>query len=180
MVTLCTGSRNLASMWRGHPDNNLPEAFRDLVAQVTPAARFAETHGVILGVEPEVNNTIDSAIKARRLMEEVGSPNLKIIMDGANIFHAGELPRMRDILSEAFALLGKDIILAHGKDLDHDGDAGHLPAGKGLLDYPYYLRLIAESGYDGAMILHGLSPEEAPGCMAFVEGAAPPGMFGSH
>ena len=40
------------------------------------------------------------------------------------------------MLDEAFALLGRDIVLAHAKDLDHDGEAGHLPAGKGLLDYP--------------------------------------------
>ena len=33
---------------------------------------------------------------------------------------------MREILDETFALLGKDIVLAHAKDLDHDGDAGHL------------------------------------------------------
>ena len=55
-------------------------------------------------------------------------------MDGANIFHAGELPRMREILDEAFALLGEHIAFAHAKDLDRDGEAGHLAAGKGLLD----------------------------------------------
>jgi sugar phosphate isomerase/epimerase len=46
---------------------------------------------------------------------------------------------MRDKLREAFDLLGNDIALAHAKDLDHDGEAYHLAAGEGLLDYPLYL-----------------------------------------
>ena len=173
LVTLCTGTRDPENMWRGHPDNNRPEAFRDLVAQVRTAVRAAEAHGVTLGVEPEVSNTIDSAAKARRLLDEIGSDRLKIVMDGANIFHAGELPRMRELLDEAFALLGRDIAMAHGKDLDHDGEAGHLPAGLGRLDYPYYMGLIARSGFDGAMILHALTPEVAPGRVAYLRGLAP-------
>ena len=32
---------------------------------------------------------------------------------------------------EAFELLGRDIVLAHAKDLNRDGDAGDVPAGCG-------------------------------------------------
>ena len=177
VVTLCTGTRDRDNMWRRHPDNDLPDAFRDLVEQAKAAARVAETHGITLGVEPEVSNTIDSALKARRLMDDVGSPNLKIIMDGANIFHKGELARQHEMLDEAFELLGRDIVLAHAKDLDHDGEAGHLPAGKGLLDYPYYLELIRRSGFSGALILHALRPAEAPDRAAFVRRSAPAGLI---
>ena len=49
---------------------------------------------------------------------------------------------MREILDEAFTLLGEHIAFAHAKDLDRDGEAGHLAAGKGLLDYDQYLSLL--------------------------------------
>ena len=62
----------------------------------------------------------------------------------------------------AFQLLGDDIALAHANDLDRDGQAGHLAAGTGLLDYDQYLGLLKESGYDGAVVLHGLSEEQVP------------------
>jgi sugar phosphate isomerase/epimerase len=90
-------------------------------------------------------------------------------MDGANIFHAGELPRMTEVLIEAFDLLGDDIALAHAKDLDHDGDAGHLPAGHGLLNYGLYLSLLSKSSYTGPIILHGLREEQVVGCVGFLE-----------
>ncbi|MCB0182686.1 MAG: sugar phosphate isomerase/epimerase, partial [Caldilineaceae bacterium] len=132
------------------------------------ALAIADEHGVTLAFEPEVNNVIDSPQRARRIIDELGSPRLKVVIDGANIFHQGELPHMTRILTEAIDLLGKDIVLAHAKDLDHDGDAGHLAAGTGLLDWELYLRLLRDSGYDGAIILHGLTEAQAPGCVAFL------------
>ncbi len=175
VVTLCTGSRDTSSMWRRHPDNDTPEAWADLLVQMEAAVRVAENHGVTLGVETEVGNTINSVQKARRLLDEVKSPQLKIVMDGANIFQRGQLPNMRKILDEAFELLGSDIALAHAKDLDKDGEAGHVPAGLGRLDYPYYLELMKRSGFDGAIILHALKPAEAKERLAFVSNAAPAG-----
>jgi sugar phosphate isomerase/epimerase len=75
---------------------------------------------------------------------------------------------MREMLDEAFALVGKDIVLAHAKDLDHDGDAGHKAAGQGKLDYDRYLSLLRDYGFKGPLLLHGLSEGQVPGCVAFL------------
>src|SRR5206468_2393426 len=111
IITLCTGTRDPDDMWRRHPDNDTPEAWQDLLASMHEAARIAEENNVTLAFEPEVANVVDSASKGRRLLDEVGSPGLKVVMDGANLFRAGELPRMREVLDEAFVLLGRDIVL---------------------------------------------------------------------
>lgn len=177
VVTVCTGSRDPESMWRKHPDNDTPEAWADLLVQVERAVQVAEEYGVTLGFEPEIGNTINSVQKARRLLDEVGSPQLKIVMDGANIFQRGQLPNMRKVLDEAFDLLGSDIALAHAKDLDQDGEAGHLAAGRGRLDYQYYLDLLRTSGFEGAIILHALQPAEARDRLAFVHSVAPAGYL---
>ncbi len=167
-IHLCTGTRDLNSMWRRHADNNSPDAWRDMVSCVREAADIARQANVILAFEPEVNNVVDSAKKARRLMDEVGSPHLKVTMDAANIFHAGELARMSEVLDEAFALIGKDIVLAHAKDLNHDGDAGHEAAGHGKLDYDRYLSLLHTYQFRGPLLLHGLSETQVPGCVNFL------------
>jgi len=167
-IHACTGTRDPNNMWRRHADNASPEAWRDLVACMRGAADIARQAGVTLAFEPEVNNVVDSAKKARRLMDEVGSPQVKVTMDGANIFHAGELARMSEVLDEAFALIGKDIVLAHAKDLSHDGDAGHEAAGHGKLDYDRYLCLLHAYGFQGPILLHGLSEAQIPGCVAFL------------
>ncbi|MGA2063977.1 MAG: sugar phosphate isomerase/epimerase family protein [Thermoguttaceae bacterium] len=167
-IHLCTGTRDRDNMWRRHPDNDSPEAWRDMVACMREAADIARHAGVVLAFEPEVNNVVDSAQKARRLLDEVRSPHLKVTMDAANLFHTGELARMSEILDRAFELLGKDIVLAHAKDLARDGDAGHEAAGHGRLDYDRYIALLHAHGFRGPLLLHGLSEAQVPGCVAFL------------
>jgi sugar phosphate isomerase/epimerase len=160
IVTLCTGTRD-EIMWRPHDDNQSDAAWADLLAQMRVAAEAAEAAGIQLAFEPEYNNVVNSAKQARRLIDEVGSSAVKVLMDGANLFHQGDLERMQDHLRESFALVGRDIALAHAKDLDHDGDAGGRAAGTGRLDYSLYLSELRASGFDGAIVLHQLK-ELAP------------------
>jgi len=175
VVTLCTGSRDPDDMWKRHPGSDSKQAWADLLVQVEKAVRTAEANDIVLGVETEVGNCVNTVRKARKLLDQMSSPNLKIIMDGANIFQKGELPLMRAKLDEAFELLGPDIVLAHAKDLDRDGEAGHVPAGLGKLDYPYYLQALKDSGFDGTIVLHALRPEQAADRLNFVRNAAPSG-----
>jgi len=174
IITLCTGTRDPNDMWRRHPDNDSKESWGDLVRSLRTALEATEPFAVTLAFEPEVSNVIDSAIKARRLLDEIGSPRLKVVIDAANLFHAGELPRMSEILDQAFELLGRDIVLAHAKDLSHDGDAGHEAAGTGRLDYPRYLRLLKRIGFTGSLIIHGLREDQVGTTVAFLRNLLEP------
>ncbi len=162
LITFCTGTRDLDYLWRYHADNSSPEAWSDMLDAMHQAVEIAETHDVTLVFEPEVNNIVDTAKKARQLLDEIASNHLKVVIDGANLFHRGELPKMREILDEAFQLLGADILLAHGKDLEKDGDAGHQAAGTGVLDYAHYLFCLEQIGFKGTIALHSLSEAQTP------------------
>lgn len=168
LITLSTGTRDPGYMWRAHPDNDSPAAWRDSVAALARAAAIAQEAGVILVFEPEVNNVVNSAAKARRMLDEVASPHLRVVLDGANLFQAGQLPRMRQVLDEAFDLLGGDIRLAHAKDLVRDGDAGHQAAGTGVLDYGHYLAGLDRVGFAGCVILHSLDEARVPASLDHV------------
>ena len=155
-------------MWRRHPDNDTPEAWRDLITSMTQALEIADESNVTLGVEPEVANVIDTAAKARRLLDEMRSPRLKIILDAANLFRAGDLARQPAVLNEAFDLLGPDLVLAHAKDLSRDGEAGHQAAGTGALNYDLYLKLLKDANSTGPLILHSLTEAEVDPTIAFL------------
>jgi sugar phosphate isomerase/epimerase len=169
LITLCTGTRDSDNMWRRHPDNDSAAAWRDLMATMERAVSIAEAYEVTLAFEPEVANVVDSASKARRLLDELQSQHLKVVMDGANIFHTGELEQMDAILDEAFALLGPHIALAHAKDLIRDGAAGDRAAGSGVLDYDHYLALLHTSSYKGPLIMHSLQEDEVARTVAFLQ-----------
>ena len=110
---------------------------------------------------------MDSATSARRLLDEMQSERLKIIIDGANLFPSGTLPRQHEIIAEAFTLLGDDIAIAHAKDLIQDGRAGDRAAGTGKLDYPFYIEQLREVNFRGPLQMHGLSAEQVAQTTAF-------------
>lgn len=170
IITLCTGTRDPDNMWRWHPDNDTPAAWGDLIESMGAAVKIAEMNNVILAIEPEPANVIDRASKGRRLLDGISSAHLKVVMDGANLFHPGDLSRtsQAEVFEEAFSLLGQDIVLAHAKDLTKDGEAGQLPAGKGALDYDLYLKGLKNIGFDGPLILHGLAESEVRDSVAFL------------
>ena len=80
------------------------------------AVKIADRHEVVLAFEPENHNVVNSVAKARMLLDQVGSPWLKVVIDPANLLRADEFPRMEEVLDEAFDWLGKDIVLAHAKN----------------------------------------------------------------
>jgi sugar phosphate isomerase/epimerase len=168
-VSLCTGSRDPDDMWRRHPDNQLPDAWQDLLATLARLLPVAESSGVVLGIEPETNNVVDSALKARRLLDELRSPNLKIILDGANLFDGVEVSRMQDVLTEAFDLLAANIVMVHAKDITGDPTHTHQAAGTGTLDWRTYCRLLKQNNYEGVVILHNLREAEVNTSIAFLE-----------
>jgi len=168
VITLCTGTRDPENMWRGHADNGSLEAWRDLRVSLTKALTIANKHDLTLGIEPETGNVVDSADKGRRLLDEMKSPRLKIIMDPANLFHPGDLPRQREILEGAFDVLGGDLVLAHAKELAADGHAAGLAIGTGVLDWDLYLALLRGVGFGGPLILHGFEEADAAASVRFL------------
>ena len=57
------------------PRQRLTEAWRDLVESMSQAVEIAEENDVTLAFEPEVANVVDSAVKARRLLDEMARPD---------------------------------------------------------------------------------------------------------
>jgi sugar phosphate isomerase/epimerase len=169
IVTVCSGTRDPDDMWRAHPDNAQPEAWRDTVDSLAAAVPIAERHGVTLGIEPEPNNVVRDARAARRLIDELRSASLGIVIDAANLVAAGGLATQRPVLDEAVSLLGGEIVLAHAKDIRADGTL--VAAGRGGLDYAHYVSGLARAGYDGPLVLHGLDEQEVPASAAFLRGA---------
>jgi len=171
VVTLCTGTRAPEDMWRHHPDNDTQEAWRDLLHSLTSALQIAERHQVFLGIEPEITNVVSSAAHARRLLDELRAPRLKIVLDAANLFQPATLPRMKDVLEEAFELLGEHLALVHGKELAATGHASQQALGSGVLDWTHYLTLLRRAEFRGSLILHGFEEKDAAQSLSFVRGA---------
>ena len=165
-MTLCTGSRDPADMWRAHPENRSPQAWEDLVETLTQVLSVAEAAGVTLAIEPEPANVVADAMSARRLLDSVASPRLKIILDPANIANVEAPNGDRKGLADAIDLLAADTVLVHGKDRRADGSV--CPAGQGVVEFLPFLDRLQRAGYNGPLVVHGIEEAEVPVAVSYL------------
>jgi sugar phosphate isomerase/epimerase len=128
---------------------------------------LAEKHGVDLGIEPEQANIVTSAEDAKRLIAEMGSTRLRIVLDPANLFESATPPEARDIVERAVETAAGHIAMAHAKDRYADGRFA--TAGQGVVDFPDFIARLKSTGFDGPLVTHGLSAAEAPQVAAFLK-----------
>ncbi|MCZ8542849.1 sugar phosphate isomerase/epimerase [Mesorhizobium qingshengii] len=166
LVTLCTGSRNAADQWAYHPDNGRPDAWSDMAAEMEQALALAEAAGVDLGIEPEQANIVTSANDATRLIAEMGSRHLKIVLDPANLFEHATPGEARAIVAAAIDEAAGHIAMAHAKD--RHGDGRFATSGQGIVDFPDFVARLKAVGFGGSLVTHGLSADEAPDVAAFL------------
>ena len=114
------------------------QRIRDAVLQMVAAA---ETLGVLVGIEPCQNAPLYTWQMAKRLLMEVQSPNLKIILDAANLINMNNYKDQVRVTYEALDALRDDIIAFHFKDfVVEDNDIKIVPVGAGLMDYSDLLK----------------------------------------
>lgn len=161
IVSLCSGTRCVRHLWTPDPANQTESAWTDMLDTALRMTEIAERHNITLAVETEASNIISTPEAARRLLDTVGSAHLKMILDPANLFLPGtaQIENVRMTLRHAFDCFGRDIVLAHGKDIRAGDGIDFCATGEGIIDYPYLISLLNEIGYHGDMMLHGIYDE---------------------
>jgi sugar phosphate isomerase/epimerase len=159
LLTVCSGSRDAEDQWRKHPHNATSAAWREMCEEFRLLVAIAEKHDVLIGVEPELANVVDSAAKAREMIEMLASQRIRIVLDPANLFEVGPAEQRRALIQGAVDLLADRIELAHAKDRYADGRFA--AAGDGVVDFHHFLAALRKAGFRGALVTHGLVASEA-------------------
>ena len=168
LITLSTGTRNPGDLWSGHPENGSPVAWREMLASMEQIARAGEDWEVRFAFEPEQANIVNSARRARELLDALRSRYVGVLIDPANLLNPENMHISREVLTEAFALVGGEIMLAHAKDISATGIFGNLALGKGVLDFAHYFRLLKSVGCELPVIAHGFSEAEATESLSYL------------
>ena len=166
-----TGTFNRESEWADSPENATEAAYQQCKASLEKLAKQAEKAGAVISIETYWKNVISSAERAQRLFKDVSSPALKLVMDPCNFYRKADLTRMQPMLNDIFQRVGKQTVLAHAKDVKGaaNADDTELPcAGKGVLDYPLYLRLLAQLDREIYLAVEHLSLPEVPAARDYV------------
>ena len=167
IISTETGTFNEKSEWVESPENVTENGYQTCRAALEKLTKAAKKTGAIISIECYWRNVVDSIARAQRVLKDV--PGLKLVMDPCNYFRKEELSRMDPMLEEMFRRLGKQIVLAHAKDVKASAEGTDLPAaGRGVLDYPLFLRLLAGLNREIDLIIEHLTLEDVPRARDYV------------
>ncbi len=121
------------------------ENYRYFLENISPLVRKAEDNGVIIGIEPVRHFTISSPNKAKRMLDDLKSRNVSIILDVANLIAMENRGQQYLIIDQAFELLADKIKVIHLKDFTFEnGQNKYAMLGDGELDIKYLFSKIKE------------------------------------
>ncbi len=142
--------------------------FRDNLKKVTG---YAEKYGVTMAIEPVYKHIIYDAKRARRLLDEIESPNLRIIFDPVNLLDPKESEeRHKEVISEAMDLLEEEISIIHLKDfIRKDDDFKAVGCGKGEMEYEDIIRFAVKKKPFIQATLENTTPDDAVSCREYIE-----------
>ena len=170
-----TGSVRADFGW--HADNFGEAAYQRVLGRVRELVAEAERVGVFVGVEGVAQFVINSPRRLRRLIDDVGSGNLRVIFDPVNLLTAENWDAQDAVMREAFELFGGRMVVFHAKDfvVGTDGALRQVPAGAagGRLNWPLFLGLVKRQKRQGAavVVLENTSPGTLGESVAFVRRA---------
>ncbi|MEZ4532335.1 MAG: sugar phosphate isomerase/epimerase [Thermomicrobiales bacterium] len=120
----------------------------ELVEIVGRLAEYAHERGVMVGMEPHVAHALCMPDDAVWLIEQVGSPGATIHFDISH-FNVQGIPMVESVVKLTPVSRHTHIKDERGRYPEHE----FLIPGEGEMDYPRYLRLMSEAGYDGHIVV---------------------------
>ena len=118
-------------------------AYARLVDFTRAAVAVAEECGATVGIEPVAYHTLATPELTRRLLDDVPSEHLRVILDTANLVPPGESrpEAQHDLLERALSLFGDKICVLHVKDgvWNSENKWENRPLGEGIMDWPTLL-----------------------------------------
>ena len=150
--------------------NHSDEALDIFIRNVRPVVEYAEKMGVILAIEPVAKHIVCNPKRARRVLDEIASPNLQIIFDPVNLLDHSNYQNREEIFAEVIDLLGEDIAMVHIKDfVVKDNELVSVAAGTGEMDYSQIIRFMKEKKPYIHATLENTVPENAVAAREYIQ-----------
>ena len=171
LVALETGSVN--ADYSPHPENHSERAFQHSLASIAELVAEAEQCGVIVGIEGVASHPVSTPQKMRRMLDAVGSKNLQVVFDPANLLSLENYHDQERIISESFELFGDRIVAIHAKDfVVEDGQFRFARAGLGKLRHDLVMRFAVQQKPGISILLEDANEQTAGECRTFLQRVA--------
>lgn len=141
--------------------NSTEHAYEYLLKNMRYLCDAAEKLGVMIGIEAVYLYVINSMQKMKRLVDDLNSPNVCVVFDPLNLVTLENHKNTKEIVEEAFELLGDKIAAVHLKDFTLEGEKfDYALPGTGNLDVKHLLSIVKETKPHLPVILEQIPEKE--------------------
>ncbi len=130
------------------PENPGSSEYNSLIPAIKYIAEYCKNNGQKFLFETGQ----ETPVTLRRAIEDVGTGNLGINLDPANLILYGKANPV-----DALDVFGEYVMNTHAKDGMYPTDGKNLgkevPIGEGKVNFPTYIRRLKEIGYDGCLTI---------------------------
>ena len=172
------GARVVGTETYANPESHFSEpapqseaAFRLFMDSLRPVVRYAEEVDAILAVEMVYHHIISTPERAQRMLEELPSDHLQIILDAVNLIGPGHDGEAEALAEDAIRRLGDRVRILHMKDFTvRPGEIHSQACGTGRMRFESLLALAKK--HDLPMTLEDTTPENAEAARLYLEETA--------
>ena len=140
--------KNIATHAGFLPEEPASQQYNSVVAALKTVAEYAKNNGQYFIFETGQ----ETPVTLRRTIEDIGTGNLGINLDPANLILYGKGNPI-----DALDVFGEYVRDIHAKDGCHPTDGHHLgeekPLGQGKVNFPEFIKKLKEIGYDGTLTI---------------------------
>ena len=150
------------------PEPKIPHHFQDdvwiyMLDTARQLAAIAQKYQAKVLLEGFYRGFLASAKRLRMFLEEVNSPQIRALLDPANLIEVNDLEEM-------FNQLGPWVDCLHAKDRKIHVERG-VPAGQGSLDYVKFVTLAARHTPNAPLFLEYVGPKDYRAALEHLRGA---------
>ena len=140
--------KNIATHAGFMPENPVCSEYNEIIAALRNVAEYVKENGQNFLFETGQ----ETPVTLRRVIEDVGTGNLGINLDPANLICYGKANPI-----DALDVFGEYVRDVHAKDSCYPTDGRNLgiemPLGQGKVNYPEFIAKLKEIGYDGPLTI---------------------------
>lgn len=176
VVATETGTRHPESDWTSDPVNQSPEVWEMLRKVIRELVTEAEKHGSVLALEGYVNNVLATLEQLERMLTEIDSPHLQVVLDPYNYISREQVPHIEEASAQFFQRFKDRFVVAHLKDVAARGAEADTPEfGTGVYPQQFYLDFVRRERPDLPLILEHLPWRHVPAAVERVRA-----LLGTH
>ena len=143
-------------------ENDSEEAYTTLLKSMKELSQEAEKYGVTIGIEGVHFHVINTPEKLAKLVNDIGSDNVKVIFDPCNYITIDNYQKQDTMINTMFDLLGDKIAIIHIKDfVIENGMVKSAIPGEGMLNSSLIFDRLKEYNKDIPLVCEEINEKDA-------------------